>query len=375
MIQNDKKLMGIVFSNMHDELIEDLTKQRTMGSIPFGGRYRLIDFPLSNLVNSGVYDVGLITKSNYQSLMDHLGSGREWDLARKNGGLSILPPFNQRGYGLYQGKIDALAGALPYIRTVNAHYVILSDCNVICNMDYRHIMDKHISTGADITAVYANRKMKLDKGNDSTLFEIDANDKVVGVICDPITNAEVNISANIYVMSKQFLLDIVTEMISKGQYSLTRDLLQKRCSDLDIRAIKYEGLIFFINSMENYYTSNMSLLDTKIRNGLFDKERSIYTKVRDAVPVKYGLEAKVKNSLVAEGCIIEGNVENSILFRGVRVAKNATIRDSIIMQGTEIGEDCLISHVISDKNVSVSSKRSMMGTSDYPVYVSKGSGV
>ena len=163
------KILGLIFANMHDETIYDLTKSRTMGSVLFGGRYRLIDFPLSNMVNSGVSEVGVITRSNYQSLLDHVGSGREWDLARKNGGLHLLPPFSHVASGMYRGRLEALYGVWDFIKTSDADYVILSDCDVVANMDYSDVIDKQKvgQIAADVRAVrepepYKGKGIKYD---------------------------------------------------------------------------------------------------------------------------------------------------------------------------------------------------------------------
>ena len=366
------KILGLIFANMHDETIYDLTKSRTMGSVLFGGRYRLIDFPLSNMVNSGVSEVGVITRSNYQSLLDHVGSGREWDLARKNGGLHLLPPFSHVASGMYRGRLEALYGVWDFIKTSDADYVILSDCDVVANMDYSDVIDKHIETMADITVIYAKDVLSLEQSQNSTIIGVNDDGRVNDVLLSPQMSGACNLSLNMFVLSKEFLKNIVLEASSRSLYSFARDILQARSHEYKIMGYRYDGYFSKIDSMDSYYKANMELLSGDNRAKLFRSETPIYTKVRDNAPVKFGIGASVKNSLIADGCIIEGTVENSILFRGVKVEKGAEIKNSIIMQEGIIGQKSDISYVITDKKVQISNHRMLTGSQNYPLYIGKG---
>lgn len=367
----NKKVLGLVFSNMHDSTINDLTKERTMGSVLFGGRYRLIDFPLSNMVNSGINEVGVITKSNYQSLLDHLGSGREWDLASKNGGLHLLPPFSHVSSGMYRGRLEALYGVWDFIKTSAADYVVLSDCDVAANIDYSAIVDAHIESGADITTVYANDVLTSEQAQRATVFGINDDGRVVDVLVNPHLSGACNVSLNMFVLSKDFLKNIVLEAASKGLVSFEKDILQARTHEYKIMAYRFDGYFSRICSMDTFYKANMNLLDTANREKLFLANRPIYTKVRDNPPVKYAIGADVKNSLIGDGCIIEGTVENCILFRGVKIGKGAVVKNSILMQGTVVGSKCEVSCVVSDKNVKINDMRMLTGSQNYPLYLGK----
>ena len=371
----DRKCLGILFSNMHDDSIQQLTQHRTMGSVPFGGRYRFIDFPLSNFVNSGIGEVGVITKMNYQSLMDHLGSGVEWELARKREGLYILPPYGEAGSVIYKGRIQALQNIISVIERSTARYVVLADCGVIANIDVRKIVESHIERGADITAAYKKRDLQNLVTRDSVVFQFDEEQRVTDVQINPVRPDESysNACMNLFVMEKEFLLRLIRDCTSRSQYSFKRDVLQAKFKTLRIFGFEIEGFCIKIDSMMGYFNANMMLLEKKNRDDLFNKEAPIYTKVRDEVSAKYGLNAKVSNSLLADGCIIEGEVENSILFRGVKIAKGAKVQNSIVMQGTHIGEDANLNYVITDKDVTVGEKRMLMGFSSYPIFISKGS--
>lgn len=372
---NMGNVLGLVFANMHDTTLGDMTKNRTMGSVMFGGRYRLIDFPLSNMVNSGISEVGVITKSNYQSLLDHLGSAREWDLARKKGGLYILPPFGNVESTLYRGRIEALYGAMSFIKHSRAKYVILSDCDVVTNIDYKPIVAAHIESGADITAVAHTGVYSSDDIKTSTVFNVDADKNVTSVLINPDISGTCTTSLNVFVMSMDFLIETVNDAMARGNVSFERNILQEKCRELKIKIYEYDNYFSKLNSLESYFKSNMALLEPENARKLFVPKRSIYTKVSDNAPVKYDLDSKVSNSLIADGCIIEGEVENSVLFRGVKVGKGAKVKNCILMQGTVVGDNAELNYLITDKNVSICENHILTSSPQYPMYVGKGASV
>lgn len=372
---NMGNVLGLVFANMHDTTLGDMTKNRTMGSVMFGGRYRLIDFPLSNMVNSGISEVGVITKSNYQSLLDHLGSAREWDLARKKGGLYILPPFGNVESTLYRGTIEALYGAMSFIKHSRAKYVILSDCDVVTNIDYKPIVAAHIESGADITAVAHTGVYSSDDIKTSTVFNVDADKNVTSVLINPDISGTCTTSLNVFVMSMDFLIETVNDAMARGNVSFERNILQEKCRELKIKIYEYDNYFSKLNSPESYFKSNMALLEPENARKLFVPKRSIYTKVSDNAPVKYDLDSKVSNSLIADGCIIEGEVENSVLFRGVKVGKGAKVKNCILMQGTVVGDNAELNYLITDKNVSICENHILTSSPQYPMYVGKGASV
>lgn len=372
---NMGNVLGLVFANMHDTTLGDMTKNRTMGSVMFGGRYRLIDFPLSNMVNSGISEVGVITKSNYQSLLDHLGSAREWDLARKKGGLYILPPFGNVESTLYRGRIEALYGAMSFIKHSRAKYVILSDCDVVTNIDYKPIVAAHIESGADITAVAHTGVYSSDDIKTSTVFNVDADKNVTSVLINPDISGTCTTSLNVFVMSMDFLIETVNDAMARGNVSFERNILQEKCRELKIKIYEYDNYFSKLNSPESYFKSNMALLEPENARKLFVPKRSIYTKVSDNAPVKYDLDSKVSNSLIADGCIIESEVENSVLFRGVKVGKGAKVKNCILMQGTVVGDNAELNYLITDKNVSICENHILTSSPQYPMYVGKGASV
>ena len=363
-------VLGLVFASMHDSNVSELTKQRTMGSIPFGGRYRLIDFPLSNMVNSNVAEVGVITKSNYGSLLDHVGSGRDWDLARKKGGLHLLPPYSQTG-GIYDGRLDALSNVWSFVEHSQSKYVIMSNCDVVTTIDFNPVLKQHISTEADITLIYSKGMYDAEENSCATVVEFDENNRLKETLVDPQMSGECNIWLEMMIVSKDFLKKIVYDAASRNQSSFTREILQKKKDEYKIMGFEHESYYTRIDSIQSFYEANRMLLDTEKRNALFKKNMPVYTKIGDNGPVKYGLESDVKNSLIADGCIVEGTVENSILFRGVKIGKGAVIKNSVLLQGTKVGNNCTVASVITDKNVEISAGKVLTGSEKYPLYISK----
>lgn len=366
-------VLGILFSNMKDQSIREMTEIRTMGSVPFGGRYRLIDFGLSNLTNSGINRVGVVTKSNYRSLMDHVGSGKAWDLSRKHTGLVFLPPYGS-GNAVYQNRIGALSGIQEYLERAQEEYVFLSDCDVVVNMDIQKVINEHITKGADITIVF-KRDQLPNHLEGSTVLSMDSEGRVRDILLHSHEEGPQCFDLSMYVMRREFLLQLINEAVCHNLKDFEADLLQAGVSRFRIYGYEHVGFAGVVNSMNSFYRLNMRLLEQDVREELFRSDRPIYTKVRDDMPARYGIGASVKNSLVADGCIIEGEVENCILFRGVKIHKGARVRNSIIMQSSVIGENCDLDYLILDKNVEIHADRRLMGFESYPVFISKGSRV
>jgi glucose-1-phosphate adenylyltransferase len=368
-----EKAFGIIFSNMHDESVQELTSKRTMGSIPYGGRYRLIDFVLSNMYNSGITKVGVITKSNYQSLMDHLGSGKEWDLSRKREGLFILPPFGRAQAGVYKGRLDALTGIREFIHRSTSDYVIMSDCDNICNLNYSIPLEYHIENRADITAICKYRPCDSEGSRGTAAYVSGKDGRVSEIIIEPQHGEEYNMCINMWIVTKSFLENILDDAQSHSYQSWERDILQRGCESHRIFVWNFDGYVGRINTIQQFFHTNMDLLNSKTRDDLFFKYGHIYTKVRDEVPAKYGSNAAVSNSMIADGCTIEGEVEDSVLFRGVSVGKGAKVSNSIVMQGTKIGNNVKLNYVITDKDAFIKDNRILMGFDSYPLYITKGS--
>ncbi len=362
--------VGVIFSSINDEMVPELTKVRSKGSIPYGGRYRLVDFALSNMVNSGITTVGMLTKNNYQSLMDHLGSGKEWDLARKEGGLIMLPPYSDESEILYTNRLEALKGATAFLKKAKEDFVVIADSDAVYKLDYSKVIDEHVAKNADITLVYHEH----DCGNMKSyiVFDTEKDGK--------IKSAEVNVKRegvqkryiNVLVARTSYLLSLLQMAIARGWTSFSKDIILPAIKTSRIYGYKLDGYYQDINSLQTYYKANMDLLDKNIRQEIFG-DRDVYTKVNDAPPAKITDTAKVSNSLIHDGCLIEGTVENCILFRNVKVGKGSHLKNCIIMSENAIGENCNLSYVVSDKDSSVSNGMTLAGCEQKPYFINKGS--
>lgn len=375
---NNEEALAVIFANSYDALIPEMVSERLMASIPFAGRYRLCDFLISSMVHSGIDNISLIVKKNYHSLMDHLGSGQEFDLARKNGGINIVPPYAQKQIKVYEGRVEAIESLKGYLRKCTQKYVIMADANCVFNFDFRELIEAHKNTGADITAMY--RKQEVPKvflrpngNNDEMYYTFDIDDgRVKKIYINAIDMGKVNFGMNIYIMEKEKLIRIVDDAFVHGYSYFTRDLMAANTDSLNIQAYEYTGYASQITDMKSYFEENMKLLDEDNRAALFKSGNSIYTKIRDDNPTRYINGSKAKNVMVADGCVIEGTVENSILSRGVKIGKNAKVKNCILLQDTVIEDGANLEYVITDKNVRVSSNRSLTGNDSFQVYVAKG---
>ncbi len=366
------RAVGIIFSNIHDNNVPELARIRTLGSIPFGGRYRLIDFPLSNMVNSGIDTVGIITKSNYQSLMDHVGSGKDWDLARKDGGVIILPPYGDaESSTLYTSRLEALKGITNFLFRADEEYVVMTDCDAVSRINYNEVIEYHIRNHADITLVYKKFKDGEYSAKNATTFDV-KDGRIVNVnYKERLQEESYNVFTNVFVMKKSLLQNIVMDSISHNKRHFMTDVIAANVDAMKIMGFEHKGFYAGITSLQAYYDSNMHMLDEKVRHEIFS-DRSVFTKIRDSAPTKYGNSAIVKNSMIADGCIIEGEVENSILFRNVKVARGAVVKNSIIMQNTVLGENSTLNCIIADKNVTIRDRKVLSGSENHPFYIGKG---
>lgn len=369
-----KDTMGIILTKDSEKKLYDLSANRAVAAVPYGGRYRIIDFILSCMVNSGINNVGVVTHTDYQSLMDHLGSGKEWDLDRKLTGLFIFPP-NIRKESVDRGKgtLDELYSILHYFRRSKERYVVISEPGIICNTLLDEAMDFHLAHEADVTILYNRMEAhKIKELSSYTVLETNKHGRITALDVNPRLPKTDMVSMNIYITKKALLETLVDECIAQGLDDFESDALRRNLTNLRVYGYEYKGYVARIDTVRSYYKNNMELLNREVMNELFDPEMPVYTKVKDEVPAMYGETADVKNSLIADGCVIEGSVHNSILFRGVQVSKNARVSDSIIMQNSEIHEDSILESVILDKDVIVRVGKRLTGQADYPVLIGKG---
>lgn len=363
--------MGIIVAN--DEKIPPITDKRAIAAMPIAGRYRVIDFVLSNMSNAGIYNIGVVTETNYSSLMDHLKSGKPWDLDRKKQGLNILPPDLEKISAGIKGDMDLLAGVSNFIRKSHQTYVILVLGAGIYNIDLTEVVKSHIENQADITAVYKDMSGANERElSRFTLLDIDSDKRVTDIEVMPYYPKTSNAALGIYVMERALLESIIDECSARGDHDFIKDAIAKKMDGLRIFAYEHTGYADLIDSMKSYYRNNMQFLEKEIRNELFSPKSPIYTKTKDQTPTKYGAEANVSNSFISDGCVIEGTVENCILSRGVKISKGTTVKNAIIMQGSVIEENVVIDHVVFDKDVRITKGRKLIGQATYPLAIAKG---
>ncbi len=367
--------LGIIFPNQYDELVPELTSVRLMASIPFASRYRMIDFPLSSMVHSGITNISVLARSNYHSLMDHLGSGREWDLSRKNGGLTVWPPFAEKTMQRYKGRVEALVHITGFLAEQKEKYVILSDTNIATSFDFKEFIQYHVDSEAVVTVAYTRQELpesimnarQMDKGMYYT-YEIED-----GVVKDIFINKQdpgiQNFGMNIYCIGRETLIKMINESYMRGGVYFERDILQHTIDVAKVAGFCFDKYYGRISDMKSYFDENLRLLQEENLDKLFNKP--VYTKLRDDNPTRYMEGSVVKNVMAADGCVIEGDVENCVLFRGVRIGKGAVVKNCVLMQDTVVEENANMDHIITDKDARITAGQEIQGTDSLPVYVAK----
>ena len=351
MVNSNVNALGVIFANTYDNLVPELVAERSMASIPFGGRYRLIDFTLSSMANAGIDNVSVIVRKNYHSLMDHLGAGREWDLTRKRGGLNIVPPFAERSVKLYSGRVDALE-------------------SIAMNFDFGKLVDAHVKSGADVTMVYNRAPIPEGARSDNYTIRTDENGRVTEILSNDYRMGEQNLAMNIYVIERESLIHLIHDASVRGLVYFERDILARNLKLLNVQSYEFEGYAARISDMKSYFDENMRLLQDGSMNALFGPA-PIYTKIRDDNPTRYLQGSSVKNSLLADGCVIEGTVENSVLFRGCKIKKGAVVKNCVLMQDTVVEPNANVEYVVTDKNVHITEDKKLAGTDTFPVFIAK----
>ena len=368
-----KDVMGVIYTGEKDSFLRELTLMRAIAALPVAGRYRVIDFLVSGMVNSGIRNVGVIMQKNYHSLMDHLGSGKEWDLHGKNDGLYILPPFLTReNVGVYSGSLDALHSNMSYLRRSRQEYVLFCNSLIIFNPKFNGVFEEYAKGGCEAVMMYTDDPA-MQRPEYGTYMDVDKDGMVVDVEIDPTKPRYANTSLEVMLISKQLLMDLTDRGAAHGYHDLMRDVIQRMIRDagLKVRGYKYNDLCYRMDSIQSYFNFNMDTLNPEVRHRLFPEDRPIYTKVRDELPARYLDEAKVVNSMVADGGIIDGTVEHSVLFRGVHVDKGATVKNCIIMQDSRIEEGAYLENCVLDKQARIKKDGRLIGPKSYPIVISK----
>lgn len=337
-----KNAAGIIFSNLHDKKLPELTKKRTMGSIPFASRYRMIDFPISAMVNSGIENIYVIAHHNYHSLTEHIGSGKDYDLARHSGGLRILTPmmsaYANRRSESYESRLNTLMSVYHTIEGINERYIVMTDCDTIFNLNFDKMLEYHELNGYDITL--------LSNGG----------------VCESF----------ICVATISSLLAILAEAAVKGLSSFSEDIISKNMLGISVGRYDVTDPLLTVHSMAEYYERSMQIInDRELRRKIFsDPLNPVFTRLHNPPPAKLSSDAVVKNSLIADGCEIEGTVVNSIIFRKVRIGKGSFVSDSVIFEQTDVLDGANLRCVIADKNSLIKERVSVTSHCSMPIIIS-----
>ncbi|MEO2078447.1 MAG: sugar phosphate nucleotidyltransferase [Bacillus sp. (in: firmicutes)] len=332
-----RKLLGVIDATTYHEDLEDLLTHRSLAALPFAGRYRIIDFVLSNMVNSGIRSVAIFPKMQYRSLMDHLGSGKNWDLNRKRDGLFFFPSPIVDNDGNKIGSFEHFAANLDFFYRSTQEYAIISNCHTVFNMTFNSVLHWHRENGCDITEIHHKNGRPME----------------------------------MYLIKTSLLIKLIETRNETG-YTCMKDVVNDLHNDYTICRYNYEGYAVMIDSIANYFATSMNLLKPDVWKNLFIKEQPIITKVKDEPPTKYVKGSEVKNAMIANGCFISGSVENSIVSRGVKIGKGAVIKNCIIMQKCQIEDNCYLDSVILDKDVKVEAGTRLIGTARSPYVIRKG---
>lgn len=366
---------GLIFTHNRTYNLRELTEPRCLSSVPFGGRFRMIDFMVSNMVNAGIPDVGVILQARYQSLLDHLGSGKDWDLARHTGGMRLLPPYSlptQKIHGESRGQMDVLAGMEPYLQDIRQDYVFLADSDIVVNLPLQDVYQRHIDSGADITLV-CTQKYTGDPAA-SVYFAVNDAQEITDVISRPKHPTGMEF-LNLFLLSKELLIHLTQYCATHTLYSIRDDLLPRIQNQYKLVPYVFDGFSTRCTSVSSYYDNSMTLLDPAVRRELFRPDSPIRTRDRNEPSTYYAPGSSCRNSLVAGGCIIEGSVENSIIFQNVSIEKGARVKNCILFKGTHVEAGADLSQVITDKGVTITSDTALTGAPHYPLVIAKGSRV
>jgi glucose-1-phosphate adenylyltransferase len=368
-------MIGLCLSDPHPDRAGDGSPIRTLSAARFAGRYRLVDFMLSNMVNSKIFNIGMILNSHYQSLISHIGMGKEWDLARKSGGVTFFPPYHADERRSVNGELDGpLQRAAEFLTeiTTKDEYLVLADSSVVYNMDYRTAFEAHKRNNADVTAIYTKKNIKPGERENTVVFNISDTGRVVAVEQAPPNVDEINVSLGAYILSKRCFIQLTAGEKNCGMLRFSRVLLASALERLNVVAYEFKGYSAHICSVETFYHYNLDILDAEKRKLLFDFEgRQISTNSKDSLPAKYGKNSDIKNSFIADGCQIDGTVINSIICRNVKIATGAVVKNSVLQDDTIVDKDARLDCIIADRGVVISENRNMMGYSSYPVYIER----
>lgn len=358
--------MGVINLDENEEKMMELTAKRPLASVPIAARYRVIDFVLSNMANAGMENIAVFVKNKSRSLVDHVSNGRPWDLNRKRYGLRI---FNFGKEEPRHNDVKNFAENLDYFNISNQKYLILAPSYMIYNIDFNEVAAFHEASGNDITMLYKKVEDGEKNFKGCHVLSLNEDGRVLSVGRNLGDDKNINIGMEVYVMERKLFMSIVKNCVETGHWRKVKNAIHDQLDKYKVGGYEFNGYLSCVNSLETYYRTNMDFLKTKVNTELFLGDRPIVTKSKDESPTKYTKNSKVKNSIVANGSIIEGTVENCVISRRVTIGKGAVLKNCIILQSTEIGKNAELTNVIADKGVTIDDRKVLKGDSQYPLVI------
>ncbi len=354
------KAVGIILAGGNNSRAQEMTKKRALAAMPIAGSYRCIDYALSSMTNSHIKKVAVLTQYNSRSLNEHLSSSKWWDFGRKQGGLYLFTPMLTEDNNFwYRGTADAIYQHITFLKRSHEPYVIISSGDCVYKIDFNKVLDYHVKKNADITVVCK----EMPEGTDFTRYgviKMDEDDRILSYEQKPETADSNIISAGIYVFRRRQLIEMLEKSAGEGRYDLVNDVLIPYMEEKTICGYMMEEYWSNIASVDSYYETNMDFLKPEVRK-FFNASPAVYSKVDDLAPAKYNQGADVKNSLIASGCILNGSVENSILFKKVFVGNNCVIKNSIILNEVYIEDNAYIENCIIESRGTIEAGERLVG--------------
>ncbi|WKY44337.1 glucose-1-phosphate adenylyltransferase subunit GlgD [Eubacteriaceae bacterium ES2] len=367
-----KNVLGIILNiDGEDTTLKNFLEHRSLSTLPFGGRYRLIDFMLSNMVNSGITQIGVIGSHKYSSLVDHLGTGKEWSLSRKTQDLSILTgSSNSRIGNMIKINLRNLLSNRIFIASNPAEHVLLATPNLVTSYNFKEAFTAHLKNDADITMVYKQDQSIIHKLRDNDLCLELMNDRISNIHFCKMRRTSLFFT-EMLLIKKSILLKFLEFSERSGDWDLI-DMIQSNMDTLNIFGFNHTGYLKRVDTLINYVDTSMDLLEYEVVQELFRDDNPIYTKIKDNHPTYFNDPSKVSSSIIGSGCIIDGAVSRSIIFRDTEIDKNSKIQNSILMQHCQIGKNAILNYVVMDKDIVISDNTSLIGKPDSPIVIKKG---
>ena len=361
--------LGIVNFSGNHIWVNGLEDYRPIGAFSFLGRYRVIDFPISNMSNSGIDRIQVYIRRKPRSLTEHLGTGRHYNINSKRGKLHILFTDPKAENDLYNTDIAAFSENMECIERAHNPYVIIAPSYMVYSANFDTLLKTHIDSGADITLLYHSVDNAKDSFLNCNTLNLNRQKGVLSLEPNRGTAKNRNIFMDTYIMKRELFIDLVKKAKSISSMYTLADTINYACNELDVRGVSHRGFFASITDLNSFYNANISLIDFKKATTLFDEDWPVYTRTNDSCPTQYFETANVKNSVVSNGCLIEGTIENSVIGRGCVIKKGAVVKNSIILPGTQIGEDITIDCQVVDKHAKIIHAKEIIGTPDNPGYI------